>query len=132
MEQASRVANPVSGRIDARYDERPTTTLVALCRSALAILVPTGIALAVVHAETWHWWWPRGAYVLVVLPLTAGAHGSWWRMSPWSMWHASALAQGAVLLVAFAVTILTLLVGAVLGVAALQLVQRLRGRRALS
>lgn len=135
MEQAARVANPVSGRIDAGYDERPVTTLMVLCRYAFAIVLPVWIALAVLQAEVWPWWWALTGYLLVGLPLSAGAHGSWWRPSPCSSWHVGTLAQLPVLLIATAWAILAddpmvmvvaaaLLVGATLGIGGLQLLQR--------
>ena len=81
--------------------------------------------------------WPF--WVAVVL-LGAGAHGSWWRVAPWSAWQASVLVEAGVLLVGLVVTAVTgdelavvlastMLVGAVLGVAALRGWQSLQRRK---
>lgn len=128
-----RIPNPVTGSLDdgSMPDVAPTPLMV-LCRYALALLTPIYVAAAVVGAEQLPWWWLFVAYIVVLLPLTAGAHGSWWRSQSWDAWHTSGLAVGGVLVVGLVVTIATgeplvmvlastLVVGAVLGVGASQL-----------
>jgi hypothetical protein len=125
-----RIANPVTGRTDDGSMLRvPPTRLMVACRYALALLTPIYVAVAVLGAEQLSWWVTLGLYMLVLLPLSAGANGSWWRTAPWDVWPASGLAAAGVLLVGLLVTVVTgerlvmvlastLIVGAVLGVGA--------------
>lgn len=137
-----RIPNPVTGSLDdGSMPAGPLTPLMVVCRYALALLTPSYVAAAVVGAEQLPWWWLFVAYIVVLLPLTVGAHGSWWRSEQWGAWQASGLAAGGVLVVGLIVSVATgerfvmllastLVVGGVLGVGASQL-WRARGEGAL-
>lgn len=133
-----RIANPVSGCV-GEDAPRTTTTRMLLCRYALAIVIPVFITVSVVGREQPGWWWPLPLFMLVVLPLSAGANGSWWRMPEWSAWHTAMLVQSLVLVIALGATVawdepLVLVsvaavsVGVVLSVAAAQVSRSLQPR----
>ncbi|ROR66521.1 hypothetical protein [Agrococcus jenensis] len=133
-----RIANPVSGRVDEEAP-RETTTRMLLCRYALAIVIPVFITVSVVGRDQPGWWWPLPFVMLVVLPLSAGANGSWWGMPSWSAWHTGMLVQSMVLLLALSATVVwgeslvlvivaAVSVGVVLGVAAAQVWRTLQPR----
>jgi hypothetical protein len=133
-----RIANPVTGRTDAYAP--PLTTSMVLCRYALAILTPAFITIGALGAETLSWWGPLSLSFVILLPLSAGANGSWWRSAPWGAWHTAMLVQTGLLVVAFVATILSgeqlvmivaaaLLVGGALGAGGLRLWQRSRFSR---
>lgn len=136
-----RIANPVTGSVDDGSMPRlPPTRLMVACRYALSLIAPIFIAVVVLGAEQLSWWGPLALYMLVMLPLSAGAQGSWWRVAPWGAWQVAGLVEAGVLLIAMVwsvaageplvmVVVAALLVGATLGVAGVQIWQALGQRR---
>lgn len=139
---AERIANPMEGRIAHRASPAPPTRLMLLSRYAYAFLAPAGLLV-----------WsllPAGevvgrtllivAWLIVAAPLSAGANGSWTWMAPFGGWQIGMLIEGFALMGALAWGMLaddplvmpfatTLLMGAVLGMGAMQLWQSLQRRR---
>lgn len=137
-----RIANPVTGSTDdGSMPREPPTRLMVACRYALALLIPGYLlASAATGPVLEHDWWLLVPFWAAIILLGAGAHGSWWRVAPWSAWQASLLVEAGLLLVGLVVTAVTgeelaivlastLLVGAVLGFGVAQRWQSLQRRR---
>lgn len=143
MEQ-TRVPNPITGRTDDGIDALPVTPLMLVGRYLLALLVPTGILIWQVTTGVS----PRLplliGFAVVLYFVSAAAHGSWWRWA-WPTdhgagWRAVVLMETAVITLGLVVSAatgeplvmafaMTLLIGAVLGAAALHGWEVLRSRR---
>ncbi|SDS46603.1 hypothetical protein [Agrococcus carbonis] len=140
MEQTARVPNPVSGRLDDTAP--PATPLMVVGRYLCALFPPTWVLLALALGEESTTWPVMLGMVVAMYLCAAAAHGSWWRSS-WPLpagWVTATLAQVAVAAVGVVASIvtgeplvmafaMTLLIGAVLGVAALHAWTALRARR---
>jgi|GEM_PF-3957193 len=129
-----RIANPVSGRVESapRRAAPQVTRGMLLCRYACAFLAPALLLVwCLLPQDGWHRIALLGAWLVLSLPLSAGANGSWWS-APWDVWHASMAVESVVIIGAMGWSMLsgdplvipfamTLLVGAVLGAGATHL-----------
>lgn len=128
MAQTARIPNPVSGRIGEALSERPVTPAMVVGRYLAALLAPGWVLIWFFLADSGPHWWLLIAFVVAIYLVSALAHGSWWRSTISPGWVTASVAEAVTMFVGMVLALLwhpdamvatcTLLIGAVLGAAA--------------
>lgn len=138
-----RIANPVAGRVHGGWTPAPPPTrLMLVCRYGYALWVACGLLVggATPDGASIVFWLAFPVWMIGSWILGAGANGSWWRSAPFDAWHLGVIILVVVFTVALGWGLLaddrlvpafaaTAMIGAVLGVGALQAWQSVQRRR---